>query len=42
VLQTGAKQGMVIMDDSIADLLRRKLITKEEAMYRAENPERFR
>jgi twitching motility protein PilT len=42
VLQTGAKQGMVTMDDSIADLLRRKLITKEEAIYRAESPERFR
>ncbi len=42
VLQTGAKQGMVIMDDSIADLLRRRLITKEEALYRSENAERFR
>ncbi len=42
VLQTGAKQGMVIMDDSIADLLRRGLITKEEAKFRAESAERFR
>ena len=42
VLQTGAKQGMVIMDDSIADLVRQRVITKEEAAYRAENPERFR
>jgi len=42
VLQTGAKQGMVIMDDSIATLLRQGLITKEEAAYRAESPDRFR
>ena len=42
VLQTGAKQGMVIMDDSIAALLHKGLITKEEAVYRAESPERFR
>jgi len=42
VLQTGAKQGMITMDDSIADLLRRGLITKEEAAYRAESSERFK
>lgn len=41
VLQTGTRQGMVIMDDSIADLLRRGLITREEAQFRAESPERF-
>jgi len=42
VLQTGAKVGMVTMDDSLADLLRRKLITKEEAFYRSESPDRFK
>jgi twitching motility protein PilT len=41
VLQTGAKQGMVIMDDSIASLLHKGLITKEEARYRSENSDRF-
>jgi len=41
VLQTGAKQGMVIMDDSIASLLQKGLITKEEARYRAESVDRF-
>jgi twitching motility protein PilT len=42
VLQTGAKMGMVTMDDSIADLLRRGLITREEAAYRSESPDRFK
>ena len=42
VMQTGAKQGMIMMDDSIADLLKRGLITKERAIFHAENPDRFR
>jgi Tfp pilus assembly pilus retraction ATPase PilT len=42
VLQTGAKLGMITMEDSLADLLRRGLITKEEARYRCENPDRFK
>ncbi len=42
VLQTGAKQGMKIMDDSIGELLRKKLITREEAAFRSENPGRFK
>lgn len=42
VMQTGARQGMIMMDDSIADLLKRGLITREEAVFRAENPERFK
>ena len=29
------------MDDSIAELLRKKLITREEAIFRSENPDRF-
>ncbi len=42
ILQTGSKQGMITMDDSIARLLRRGLITKETAAFYAENKERFR
>jgi twitching motility protein PilT len=42
VLQTGSKQGMITMDDAIADLVHRKLVTKETAAYYAESPERFR
>ncbi|MBI4582663.1 MAG: PilT/PilU family type 4a pilus ATPase [Planctomycetes bacterium] len=42
ILQTGAKQGMVMMDDSIAELLRQGHITKEEARFRAQNPDRFK
>jgi twitching motility protein PilT len=42
VVQTGSKQGMITMDDSIADLLAKKLITKETAAHFAESPERFR
>jgi twitching motility protein PilT len=42
LLQTGAKQGMVMMDDSIAELLRRRVITREEARFRAEHPARFK
>jgi twitching motility protein PilT len=41
VLQTGVKQGMTTMDDSIAELLRKRLITKETAAYYAESPDRF-
>lgn len=42
VLQTGSKQGMIPMDDSIGELLRKKLITREMAHYFAENKSRFR
>src|SRR5690606_35858497 len=35
VLQTGAKQGMVMMDDSLAHLVRKNVITKETARYYA-------
>ncbi|MEM7164595.1 MAG: type IV pilus twitching motility protein PilT [Planctomycetota bacterium] len=42
VLQTGKKQGMTTMDDSIKDLLRQNLITKETAIFYSENPEMFR
>ncbi|MBI4601541.1 MAG: type IV pilus twitching motility protein PilT [Planctomycetes bacterium] len=42
VLQTGSKQGMITMDDSLAELVRQKLVTRETAAYFAESPDRFR
>jgi twitching motility protein PilT len=42
VLQTGTKLGMITMDDSIAELLKAKAITKETAAFYAESPDRFR
>ncbi|MGE3165557.1 MAG: type IV pilus twitching motility protein PilT [Planctomycetota bacterium] len=42
VLQTGRKLGMVTMDDSIRVLLRRGIITRESAVFHAENPDTFR
>jgi twitching motility protein PilT len=41
VLQTGSKLGMVTMDDSIADLVTERLVTRETAAYFAESPGRF-
>lgn len=41
VLQTGKALGMQSMDDSLADLLNKGLITSHEAAYRAENRKRF-
>jgi twitching motility protein PilT len=37
VIQTGKKQGMILMDDSLLQLCEAGLISREEAMYRAEN-----
>jgi twitching motility protein PilT len=41
VMQTGRKMGMQLMDDSLADLLKQGIITKEEARRRATNPKLF-
>jgi len=41
VIQTGKKQGMRLMDDSIAELLKSGAITSETAMRFAEDPSRF-
>ena len=41
VLQTGAKKGMCTMDDSILELLKKKIISKETAKFFSENKERF-
>ncbi|MCZ7662009.1 MAG: type IV pilus twitching motility protein PilT [Thermoleophilia bacterium] len=39
VMQTGTKHGMQTMDTSLADLVRRNMITKELAERRSSNPE---
>ena len=41
VLQTGTKKGMCTMDDSILELLKKKIISKETAKFFSENKERF-
>ena len=35
--QTGKKAGMILMDDSIAQLYRQGLISADEAIFRSEN-----
>jgi twitching motility protein PilT len=42
IIQTGKKQGMQLMDDSLADLYHRGLISAEEASARAEQKEEMR
>jgi twitching motility protein PilT len=41
IMQTGRKLGMQLMDDSLMDLLKQNMITKEEAKRRATNPKLF-
>ena len=38
VLQTGKKQGMTTMDDSIRSLLRKGIVTPEVARFHSEDP----
>ena len=42
IIQTGKKAGMILMDESVAELFRKGLITTEEAIYRAENKTEMR
>ncbi|MFN0057046.1 MAG: type IV pilus twitching motility protein PilT [Planctomycetota bacterium] len=42
VLQTGRSKGMTTMDDSIEELLNKGLITRDEAIFRAEDSNRFK
>ena len=37
VIQTGRKQGMQLMDDSLLSLFKAGLISEEETLYRAES-----
>ncbi len=41
VLQTGASQGMNLLDSSLEALVKQGVITKEEALRHAEEPKRF-
>ena len=41
-MQTGRKQGQVMMDDSLDVLIQNDLITKEDALKVSDNPKRFR
>jgi len=41
VLQTGVGQGMCLLDASLADLVKNKVITREEAMRQADDPTKF-
>jgi twitching motility protein PilT len=41
VLQTGSGQGMCMLDASLADLVKNKVITREEAMRQADDPTKF-
>ena len=41
VMQTQRTQGMSMMDDSLADLVRRRMITVEEAINRAADRSKF-
>jgi|GEM_PF-425236 len=42
LMQTGRKQGQIMMDDSLQALIDADKITKEEAIKVAENPKRFK
>ena len=41
VMQLGAKDGMVTLDQSLADLVKRKIISSDAAMEKTSNPERL-
>ncbi|MCX7704503.1 MAG: hypothetical protein N2234_10500, partial [Planctomycetota bacterium] len=42
IMQTSKKEGMVVMDDSLLELLKQNKISIEVALQNAEEPERFR
>lgn len=41
VLQTGGAQGMCLLDASLAELVKNRVITREEAMRQADEPQKF-
>jgi len=41
VIQTGRRMGMISLDDAIADLLQKRLISPEEAFEKAAEKDRF-
>jgi Tfp pilus assembly ATPase PilU len=38
VLQTSGAQGMCLLDNSLAELVRRGVISRDEALHQAEDP----
>jgi twitching motility protein PilT len=40
-LQTGASQGMVLLEASLLDLVKRGIVAPEEARQHAEDPKKF-
>lgn len=42
LLQTGAAQGMMLLDNSLAELVKKGVITKEEAARQSDEPQRFK
>jgi twitching motility protein PilT len=41
IMQTGAAQGMCLLDDSLARLVKEKLVTREDALRHCEDPRRI-
>ena len=41
ILQTGSAHGMCLLDTSLADLVKNKVITREEAARQADEPQKF-
>jgi twitching motility protein PilT len=41
ILQTGSAQGMCLLDGSLQELVKNKVITREEAMRQADDPQKF-
>jgi twitching motility protein PilT len=42
VIQLGNREGMQTLDQSLADLVKRNMVTQEEAMLKSSNPEQLR
>jgi len=42
IMQLGAKEGMQTLDHALADLVKRSIVTQEEAMMKSSNPERLK
>ncbi len=42
IMQTGGAQGQLLLDASLADLLKNRVITKEEAIRHADEPDKFK
>jgi twitching motility protein PilT len=41
VMRLSSKNGMITLDQTLADLLRNKIVSQEEAMMKSNNPEQL-